>query len=101
MRSASLEQDRAELELETERGPATIRCATDRATASWSRFATASGATVARSAAGGPAGAASPRLIPGREHPLVASLSAQLARLRGAARGGDPGRWRPRPTGRG
>lgn len=90
VRSATLTENRAELELETDRGTATIRCATDRSHRELVVVRDAAGRTVARSAAGGPLALLTGR-IPGREHPLVGSLHAQLARFAAAVRGGDPG----------
>ena len=80
VRSATLAGQRAELELETERGTATIRCASDRSHRELITVRDSSGRTVARSRAGGTLGLVAGR-IPGREHPLVRSLRAQLARF--------------------
>ena len=90
VRSATLGDNRAELELQTERGTAVIRCATDRSHRELVVVRDAGGRTLARSAAGGPLGLLTGR-IPGREHPLVGSLRAQLERFAAAVRGGDPG----------
>ncbi len=90
VRAARLSPERAELELDTGRGPATIRCATDRAHSELVAVRARDGTSVARSRAGGPLAALTGR-IPGREHPLVASLRAQLAAFAAAAHGGDPG----------
>ncbi len=65
----------AELELETARGPAPIRCATDRAHRELVAVRGTGGRVVGRSRAGGPLAAIAGRL-PGRAHPLVASLRA-------------------------
>ena len=59
-----------------------ISCANDRPYRELVEVREAGGATVARSAAGGAVGLIAGRL-PGREHPLVASLRAQLGRFRG------------------
>jgi predicted dehydrogenase len=90
VRSARLSPARVELVLETERGPATIRCATDRAHREDVSVRDRSGELVARSVSGGPMAALAGR-IGGREHPLVGSLRAQLAAFAAAARGGSPG----------
>ncbi len=91
VRSATLAGRRAQLELETERGTAVIRCATDRNHRELVTVRDASGHTVARSRDGGPLALVAGR-VPGREHPLVRSLRAQLTRFAAAASGGDPGR---------
>jgi predicted dehydrogenase len=88
--SATLDQSRAELELELDRGRATIRCATDRPHRELVSVRDASGRAVGRSAAGGPVAAITGRL-PGREHPLVGSLRAQLTAFVRAVRANDPG----------
>ena len=87
--AATVAGARAELSLQTARGPAVIRCATDRPHSELVAVH-AIGAPAVRSRAGGPLAAITGRL-PGREHPLVASLRAQLERFASAARGGDPG----------
>ncbi len=88
VRSARAEPERAEIELETARGPALIRCASDRphlerVVASWPgrRAASVTGGLV-RGTVG---------RLTGRPHPLVGSLSRQLDAFAAAARGGDPG----------
>ena len=81
---------RAELELELARGRARISCANDRAYRELVEVRRAGGATVARSAAGGAVGLIADRL-PGRAHPLVASLRAQLEALAAAAAEADAG----------
>jgi predicted dehydrogenase len=86
---ARLDQERARIELETERGRVRIRCATDRAHRE--RIAVrVGGRTVATSSEGGAVGLVTSRL-PGSEHPLVASLRAQLAAFAGSVRGEDRG----------
>jgi predicted dehydrogenase len=81
---------RAELEIETARGPATIRCANDRAHRERVVIRRRDGDAVAISDTGGLARALAGRLRRG-EHPLVLSLRRQLAAFAAAARGGDPG----------
>jgi predicted dehydrogenase len=90
VRSAKLTAERAELVLETERGLATIRCATDRAHRETVSVRDGEGAMLARSVSGGPLAAIAGR-IGGREHPLVGSLRAQLRAFAAAARGGRSG----------
>jgi predicted dehydrogenase len=89
VRAASLSASRADLALETARGPAAIRCATDRPHHE-AVAVRAIGGAAARSRAGGPLAAITGRL-PGRAHPLVASLRGQLEAFARAVRGGDPG----------
>ena len=89
LRSVQLEHERAEIELETGRGTARISCASDRSHRE--RVAVrARGRRVAASAEGGLRAAITGRL-PGREHPLVASLRAELRAFVASSRGGDPG----------
>ncbi len=89
IRSVHLEHDRAELELETGRGSVRISCACDRP--HHERVVVrARGRRVVASSEGGPAALITSRL-PWREHPLVASLRAQLAAFAAATRGQDPG----------
>ncbi len=89
VRAARLTDERAEIELETGRGSASISCATDRPHRE--RIAVRGrGRTVAVSSAGGPLALVTSRL-PGREHPLVASLRAQLAAFATAVHGEEPG----------
>jgi predicted dehydrogenase len=87
VRSAELSPERAKIELETERGLASIRCATDRPHRELVEARGAGGGLLARSAAGGPWAAIAGRL-PGRSHPLVGSLRDQLAAFAKAAAGG-------------
>ena len=90
VRSASLEQDRAELVLETERGPATIRCATDQRHRELVAIRDGSGAAVARSAAGGRL-ALITATDPGARAPAGRLAERRsCARSPSAARGGDP-----------
>lgn len=85
---AALAPERAELELETERGRALIRCATDRLHRERVVARSTAGRVEARS--GGIVRACVARLGR-RPHPLVGSLALQLAAFAAAARGGDPG----------
>ena len=85
---ASDARERAEIELETERGPALIRCATDRPHRERVVVRSRSGAVEARS--GGTLRGAIAR-VARRPHALVRSLELQLAAFVDAARGGDPG----------
>ncbi len=89
VRSAVLARDRVSLELGLGESRATIRCSTDRPY--YERVdVRAGGESVGRSGAGGPANALLTRL-PWVEHPLVASLRAQLAAFAAAVEGRDPG----------
>jgi predicted dehydrogenase len=89
VRAATLSHERAEIELETGRGAARIRCASDRPHRE--RIAVrARGRRVGTSADGGMLGLIASRL-PGREHPLVASLRAQVGAFVDAVRGRDGG----------
>jgi predicted dehydrogenase len=90
VRSARLTAERVELELDIGRGPARIRCATDRAHRERVVARRPGGARIAASRAGGPVRGAMHR-IPSRVHPLAASLRAQLSAFAAAARGGDGG----------
>lgn len=90
VRSVEIGASRAELELETPRGRAVLRCASDRPHRERVVVRDVAGRCLAASAAGGPVRALTARL-PGREHPLVASLRAQLAAFARAVRGEDPG----------
>jgi predicted dehydrogenase len=90
VRAARCDPTRAELDLETARGPAAIRCAVDRPHRELAAVHSANGGGAARSRAGGPLAAVTGR-VPGRAHPLVGSLRAQLERFAHAARGGDAG----------
>lgn len=86
VRSASLTRERATIELETERGRARIRCATDRAHRELVLARDGRGALLGRSSAGGPLAAIGGR-FPGNRHPLVESLRRQLAAFALVARG--------------
>jgi predicted dehydrogenase len=90
VRSARLTPERVELELDTGRGPARIRCATDRRHRERVVARRPGGARIAASRTGGRLRAAVTR-IPTVAHPLTASLRAQLAAFAAAARGGDGG----------
>lgn len=81
-------RERAELELVTSTGSAAIELATDRPHRELVAVATAGG-DWRRSAEGGLASLLTGR-IPGREHPLVRTLRAQLGSYEAALRGGDP-----------
>jgi predicted dehydrogenase len=89
VRAVRLGHERAEIELETARGSARIHCACDRAHRE-RVVVRVGGRSIASSAEGGAIGLFTSRL-PGREHPLVASLRAQLAAFVQAARGGTGG----------
>ncbi len=90
VRSAALAPRRAVIELEWERGRARIACATDRPHSERVVARDERGRVLARSVAGGPHAALAGRL-PGRVHPLVASLREQVAAFAAALAGGDPG----------
>ena len=90
VRAATLASERVELELDTGRGPARIRCATDRAHRELVVARRPGGARIAASRAGGFLRGAMTR-IPAVAHPLIASLRAQVAAFAGAARGTDGG----------
>jgi predicted dehydrogenase len=83
--SARLSHERAEIDLALERGSARIRCACDRSHRERVTVR-AGGRTVANSAEGGPAAFVTGRL-PGREHPLIASLRTQLEAFASTVRG--------------
>jgi myo-inositol 2-dehydrogenase/D-chiro-inositol 1-dehydrogenase len=91
VRTTALSHDRCELELELERGTASVSCATDRIHRELVEARDASGSLVARDARGGVARAIVARLRPPTEHALVDSLAAELEALCAAVRGGDPG----------
>ena len=88
--SARVGEERVELALTTPRGRARLACATDRAYRERAILRDADGRRIAESAAGGPLRALATR-VPGREHPLVHSLRAQMRAFAAAVRGGDPG----------
>jgi predicted dehydrogenase len=90
VRSATLSAERAELELETDRGRARIRCATDRAHRELVVVRRPGGARIAATRAGGFLRGAMTRL-PAVAHPLIASLRAQLSAFAAVARGADGG----------
>jgi predicted dehydrogenase len=90
VRSARLTPERVELELDIGRGPARIRCATDRAHRERVVARRPGAARIAASRAGGLVRGAMHR-APGRVHPLTASLRAQLSAFAAAARGADGG----------
>lgn len=89
IRSVAIDHERAEIELETGRGSARISCASDRPHRE-RIVVRARGRRVAASAEGGASALITSRL-PWRDHPLVASLRAQLAAFASATRGGDSG----------
>lgn len=90
VRRAAINEARVELELETPRGSASIRCATDRPHRERVVVRDGRGRRLGASVAGGPSSLVLDRL-PGRTHPLVASLRAQLGAFARAVRGGDAG----------
>jgi predicted dehydrogenase len=90
VRSARLTPERVELELDTGRGPARIRGATDRAYRERVVVRRPGGGRIAASRTGGRLRGAMHR-IPGRVHPLTGSLRGQLAAFAAAARGADGG----------
>jgi predicted dehydrogenase len=88
--SASIEAERVQLELETERGRAAIRCASDQPYFERVALRDGAGRVLAASGAGGMRRAVLTRL-PGVAHPLVDSLRSQLSAFERAVRGGEPG----------
>ena len=90
VRAASAEPERCALVLETSRGLALIRCATDRPHLERVVARRPGGGAIAKSTSGGLVSATFARLRRG-PHPLVASLSDQLEAFAAAAHGGDPG----------
>jgi predicted dehydrogenase len=82
--------ERARIELETPRGAATIRCATDRAHFERVAVGRPGGPTLAASTSDGPLRGALARLRRA-PHPLVASLGRQLDAFVACVRGEDPG----------
>jgi predicted dehydrogenase len=88
--AARLSSSRAELELETARGRARIRCANDRPHRERVSARGEGGRRLASIGTGGPVAALTSRL-PGRAHPLVESLRDQLRAFARAARGESPG----------
>jgi myo-inositol 2-dehydrogenase / D-chiro-inositol 1-dehydrogenase len=89
VRNATVEAERAGLELELGRARARIHCATDRAYAEHVEVRDRSGRLVATSRTGGLRAAAG--RLRGGEDPLVGSLRRQLTRFAAKARGGDAG----------
>jgi predicted dehydrogenase len=90
VRSAALSEARAEIEFESERGRARIRCATDRPHRERVIVRDRRGRVISRSRAGGPLAAIGGR-VPGRSHPLVSSLRDQVAAFASVIRGGRAG----------
>jgi predicted dehydrogenase len=89
VRASGCEHDRAAIELQTARGIARISCATDLPHRE-RVVVRGGGRTVATSRDGGLIAALTTRL-PWREHPLVASLRAQLEAFARVIAGGDGG----------
>ena len=89
VRSATFAASRAEISLESERGRAMLRCASDRAHRERVIIRDRQGRTLARGRAGGPL-AAIGGWIAGRDHPLVGSLRDQVAAFASVARGDRP-----------
>ena len=88
VRTASFSYERAELDLELERGRATLRCAADRPHRELVEARDAGGRLLARHSEGGLVAGLHARLSPrGAPHPLVASLTAQLEAFARTARG--------------
>ena len=85
VRRALVEPERAEFELDLNRGRARIRCATDRRHREAVEIRDRSGRTLARSTLGGLGGRLA--ALRGAPHPLVLSLRRQLTALRDAALG--------------
>lgn len=84
--TAMIAGSRAQLELETDRGRAHLICATDRPHRERVIARADDGAVLASSTAGGAVAALTGRM-PGRIHPLVESLAAQLTAFAAAVRG--------------
>jgi predicted dehydrogenase len=78
---------RFELRLAGNRGSASIDCATDRLHHEVMAMKDETGRRISRSATGGWIGAITGRLRPPSEHPLVASLAAELESFAAVARG--------------
>jgi myo-inositol 2-dehydrogenase / D-chiro-inositol 1-dehydrogenase len=89
VRDATIEPERASLELELGRARARIRCAADRRYLERIEVRDRAGRPIVASRTSGPR--ARLRRLRGGEDPLVVSLRRQLARFAAAARGGDPG----------
>jgi predicted dehydrogenase len=88
VRSATLSQERAHIELELEHGHATLRCAADRPHRELVEARGENGELLARHSEGGLMAGLRARITSrGEPHPLVASLTAQLEAFAGAARG--------------
>jgi predicted dehydrogenase len=90
VRRAALGPGRAEIELELARGRANLSAAIDRPYRERAVVRRPGGPKLAAVSTPGPVPGLYHRLR-GREHPLVASLRAQLEAFARAARGGDPG----------
>jgi predicted dehydrogenase len=88
--AASVSHAHAEIELRVARGTALINCSNDRAYREVVEVRRAGGQVLARTAAGGALSLIADR-IPGRAHPLVASLRAQLDAFGSAIAQADPG----------
>jgi predicted dehydrogenase len=86
VRRAAVEPERAHFELELGRGRARIACATDRRHRESVEVRDRAGRTLARSALGGFRGRL--QALRGAPHPVVLSLSRQLAALHERLRGG-------------
>ena len=91
VRAGTRSRERCELEVELERGIASISCATDRVFRELVEVRAESGALVGRDSRGGPARAIVARLRPPTEHALVDSLAAEIESFCAAVRGSDPG----------
>ncbi|MFP3899687.1 MAG: Gfo/Idh/MocA family protein [Acidimicrobiia bacterium] len=89
VRTAELSAERAAFEVAMARGRATVRVATDRAHAELVEVRDRAGRLLARHRTGGLLAAVPARLRPGRPHPLVGSLSAQLDAFARAVNTGD------------
>ncbi len=89
VRAATLSHERVELDLELERGSATVRCAADRPHREVVEARADGGVLLTRHREGGIAAGLRARLTARgrRPHPLVASLTAQLEAFAQAARG--------------
>jgi predicted dehydrogenase len=90
VRSRRLDDRVAELELELDRGGATIRCSVDRPYRERVEVRDGSGSPVAKALGGGLRGALAARRR-AADHPLAASIAAELAAFARATSGGDPG----------
>jgi predicted dehydrogenase len=88
VRRANCRRERAQLELQTDRGPMRVRCATDR---SYRERVVVSGPGGRVSSVRGGLRRALAARVAGAPHPLVGSLALQLRACGSAARGADPG----------